>query len=619
MVRRRWRRPLTLLGLVLLLGLLATSGWVAAPRAYAAAGDSISNFDISYTVNPDGTVRATEKIVYNFGGTGRHGIDRMFVTREKYDDKQDAVYEYDNFSVTSPTGAPTGIRTSENRSGSDAKLQVRIGDPNLTVDRSETYQISYTVRGAMRTFTDYDEFYWDSTGFDTQAPIRRATVTVTVPGGAQDTSCFAGPPGASTECQQKSVTGAGAASFSQSDLAAGSGLTVGAKIRPGLVANPRPILQENSAASGQRMVYGGLAATGVSAVVAPLLGWLYWRRRGTDDRYLGLAPGTTPARGQQVPVGRSPKVNIPVAFSPPRIPVGEAGLLIDGSMDVQDTTATLIDLAVRGAISLGPDPQHPGGRNYQATLVDPSVTRAPHENVLLNALFHGRPPGAVAALGARGSMARAHELVSRAVQNQVTQRGWFRRLSTGSGVKLGAGCFWAVAMMAIGLFSNVLSGALIGLAALLPLAPIVATVLIVRGRMRRGQRTAEGRAVCDQVEGFQTYLATAEANQLRFEEGEDIFSKYLPWAIMFGLAERWAKLCGELVAAGRLPNTSPAWYYGDFSTFNIIYLGSALQTAATPMPSPSTGSSGSGFGGGSSFGGGGFSGGGGGGGGVGSW
>ena len=63
--------------------------------------------------------------------------------------------------------------------------------------------------------------------------------------------------------------------------------------------------------------------------------------------------------------------------------------------------------------------------------------------------------------------------------------------------------------------------------------------------------------MCDQVEGFRKYLATAEADQLRFEEGEDIFSKYLPWAIAFNLADRWAKVCADLVAMGRLPDVVP--------------------------------------------------------------
>ena len=143
---------------------------------------------------------------------------------------------------------------------------------------------------------------------------------------------------------------------------------------------------------------------------------------------------------------------------------------------------------------------------------------------------------------------------------------------------------------------------------------------MIRTKLRRGQRTAEGRAVCDQVEGFKTYLATAEADQLRFEEGEDIFSKYLPWAIIFELADRWAKICADLVAMGRLPDVMPYWYVGNYHM-------SSLQHRVLHRQPGHRGHagcrllrrSGTGFGGGSSFSGGGFSGGGGGGGGSGSW
>ena len=155
---------------------------------------------------------------------------------------------------------------------------------------------------------------------------------------------------------------------------------------------------------------------------------------------------------------------------------------------------------------------------------------------------------------------------------------------------------------------------------LIPLSPIIITLALIRARLRRGQRTAQGRAMCDQVEGFRSYLATAEADQLKFEEGEDIFSKYLPWAIIFELADRWAKLCGDLVAMGRLPNETPYWYLGNYqmTAFNTAFLTSTLTSAATPVAS-SSGAGGTGFGGGSSFGVGGYAGGGGGGGGSGGW
>lgn len=129
----------------------------------------------------------------------------------------------------------------------------------------------------------------------------------------------------------------------------------------------------------------------------------------------------------------------------------------------------------------------------------------------------------------------------------------------------------------------------------------------------KGCRSAAGRAMTDQVLGFKTYLATAEADQLRFEEGEDIFSRYLPWAIAFGLADRWQEVCAELVAAGRIPATAD-WYDGPsyFDTsFTTVLLAQQLSLSFTPpAPPPTESSSGSSWfsgGGSSGFGGGGGS------------
>ena len=109
---------------------------------------------------------------------------------------------------------------------------------------------------------------------------------------------------------------------------------------------------------------------------------------------------------------------------------------------------------------------------------------------------------------------------------------------------------------------------------------------------------------------------------MRFEEGEDIFSRYLPWAIVYEVADRWAKVCQQLIDAGRLSPAPPNWYYGDPYLFNYWVFTHNLDRVTTGvLPDPGQAvQSGTGFGGGTSFGaGGGFAGGGGGGGGVSSW
>lgn len=604
-----------------LLMILAAMAWAAITptRAYAA-DDQIDSFIIDYDMQPSGVLKVKETITWRFGSdSGRHGIQRDLVIREPDPNSdQDFVYGITNIDVTSPDeGVATQFssKTTESQGGREEELNVRIGDPDRTISApTATYVISYDVTGAMRSFSGYDEFYWDGPGFGNPL-IKDLKITTTVPGGAQDAACYYGPPQSTTPCETKEYSKDGKATFGQTNVAPGSSVSTAVMIKAGLVADNKPHMAPNGAKLSPAERVGAFALAGVSllsAVLSPIVGVLWWRKNGRDQRYAGLPPGTVPLAGQEAEiVPNDPDLPIPVAFSPPRIPVAEAGLLIDGQVDARETAATIIDLAVRGALTV----QSYGRDDFQVTLVDPSRATAPHEMVLLTSLFDGEPPGAVRDLSAPGSMADAHQRMRTSVRNQVTSRGWFRKVpSVAASSSLGFG------LIVIAIFASFAVGFWL-LLLCIPLLPIVITLAVIRSKLKRGQRTAEGRAVCDQVEGFRTYLATAEADQLKFEEGEDIFSKYLPWAIIFELADRWAKICGDLVAMGRLPNETPYWYVGNYqmAAFNTAFLTSSLTSAATPVAS-SSGAGGTGFGGGSAFGGGGgFSGGGGGGGGSGSW
>lgn len=610
-----------LLALLLACGVVLTSALLGTRPAYAATGDQIDDYQITYDVRPTGVVRVTETIKYRFGtSSGRHGIDRLLVTREKYDDQQDAVYTVDNIDVSTPdpTMSDAWQRTdSESQGGRQVTSRIRIGDADTTVPTpTATYVIAYDLTGALRTFPTaqpaYDEFYWDATGSDWQASIQQVEIEVTVPGGVLETTCTYGPVGSTSTCGQK--IDKGVATFAQRGLAPGEGVTIGNKIGAGLVSDNAPHLEPDASrlSAGEKAGIFGIVGVGAAALVgAPLAGVAYWRRHGRDQRWEGMAPGSFPPPGVEPPiVPNDPDIPIPVAFVPPRIPVAEAGVLVDGQVDTRDTAATIIDLAVRGALTV----QSEDKNDFRVTLVDPSRATAPHEMVLLNDIFTGRPPGTQVDLSSPGSMSSAHDKMKEAVRDQVAGRGWFTQVPSGRATRAGFGIIGVVVLVsfALGAWALLLA---------IPLLPILITVAVVRSKMRRGQRTPAGRAVCDQVEGFKTYLSTAEADQLRFEEGEDIFSRYLPWAIAFDLAERWAKVCADLVALGRVPNSTPGWYYGNGSigSFNTGFLTGSLLSSAAPAPPPAASSSGTGFGGGSSFSGGGFSGGGGGGGGGGSW
>ena len=118
------------------------------------------------------------------------------------------------------------------------------------------------------------------------------------------------------------------------------------------------------------------------------------------------------------------------------------------------------------------------------------------------------------------------------------------------------------------------------------------------------RRTARGTAVLRRVTGFRRFIEDSEKERARFAERRHLFSEYLPYAIVFGATEKWAKAFAGL--DGELPEVS--WYGGSnsftASSFSSSMDGFAVTTAGTIASTPS-GSGSSGFGGGSSGGGGG--------------
>jgi uncharacterized membrane protein len=116
------------------------------------------------------------------------------------------------------------------------------------------------------------------------------------------------------------------------------------------------------------------------------------------------------------------------------------------------------------------------------------------------------------------------------------------------------------------------------------------------------------------VNGFRRVIETAETHMSRWAEQENVFTRYLPYAVVFGCTDKWAKTFAALGAApdegsmGWFVATSPFVYADLADALDGFTVATSGTIASTPAGSGSSG-----------FGGGGFSGGGGGGGGGGSW
>ncbi len=638
------------LRLVLLLCLVAGafgSVSLGARGAWAqAGGERIDAYDVSIDIQRDGSISVTEQIAYDFGSTKHHGIFRTIPVRFHYDDRNDRAYRLHVLSVAGSPGTPDQYKVS--KSGSD--LQIKVGDPDRTITGRHTYTLAYRVEGALNGFADHDELYWNAIGTEWAAPIQRATARVRAPVSLTRITCFAGPQGSSLPCQSSELQG-DAATFTQDQLNPYEGLTVVAGFLVGAVPKPTPILEERWSFS--RAFSATPITLGVSGLLLAVLiagvGYLLWAN-GRDRRAIGspvdIAYGTSSEGEQPVPLFEHG--TYPVEYAPPDdIRPGQVGTLIDELANPLDVTASIVDLAVRGYLRIEEIPKRwmfgkSDWRLVKLREADEGMMR--YERLLLDGLFedadedseqepaeaeleqpedyevparpdlpipptpHDHGIAQVKVSNLRRKFALRLRRIQNALYDDAVDRNWF----AGRPDKIRSR--WhttGFAVLAAGVALTWLAAARSHLG-LVPIPIALSGLALTWASRWMPRRTPKGTGLVRRVLGFRTYIDTAEAQEARFQERENIFSKYLPYAIVFGLTEKWARAFAGL--DGQVPSTA-GWYVGAYA-FNVGSFTSSIDNfssvaAGTITSAAATGSSG--------FGGGGFSGGGGGGGGGGSW
>ncbi|WP_421732949.1 DUF2207 domain-containing protein [Cellulomonas sp.] len=599
---------------LLALGLVVALTAAAAPDQ--TSGREITRYDVTASLAADGTMRVTLDFDFDFGDDPGHGPFLSLPTRVYYDENLDRAFRYTDISASSSTDAPDGV----NKESTSDALILRIGDEDIdNVSGVQTYHVEYTADGLLNPANAQhsgDELYWNVIGAGWEIPLGDLSVAVDGPAPVEGAACFAGPYGSTTPCTSSSFAGS-SSTFTQDLVPLGdqfstvTGWPAGTfpGVEPILVDKPDPLAPVRPASPLGIVALLVLVGGAVLAIVRV-------RRVGRDKAYLGLTPGLRPADNQPgAATGfRDRREVVSVQFQPPAgVRPGEMGTLLDEKADPVDVTATLVDLAVRGWLRIEEVPRsNPKKKAKDWTLVqlkNKDGSLLPYEDELLSSIFASSTSVTLSDL--KTTFAASMAKVQDGLYEHVTQSGWFRANPKSVRARwYGAGI--ALAILGIVLtFVAFGAGLSVGGLALVPLALLVVGVLVTILGKAAPARTEDGTAVLAQSLGFRRYLATAEANQLRFEEGEDIFSRYLPYAIVFGLADRWARVFAELAAQGR-SFEQPGWYVGGYYPGANIYWATAFassmdrfQSVATEaISAPTPGSSGgSGFSGGFSGGG----------------
>ena len=568
------RVPLALL----IIGLAAPGeGLHAQQKSY-----SIERFDARIRVNRDASIDVTETITARFVGS-YNGLNRTIPV--EYRTAQGLNWTLGVSLQSAQDDAGRDLRTETSRQGHYIKYKIWLPG---AVNATRTLVLRYRATNGLRFFDEHDELYWNVTGDEWEVPIQAATAEIELPPATTGTraSAFNGVYGGTAQDASIQMNGNSVRIAMPHALGYHEGLTAVVGWDKGVVTAPTAAHRALATVSSNWPL--------LIPIPVFLLAFYNWRRRGRDPRRRPIAVQYEP---------------------PPKMTPAEAGTLLDNSTDMRDITATLVDLAVRGQLRIE-EHQNPklfglfgGGVEYTLHRLTQGESLAAHESRVFGGIFVGRGES-VELSELKDEFYKDLPPIRDAIFDELTGNGFYRDRPDKVKRK------WMGIAVALALVIGVGGTYLSKLTLLTPvpfvIAGVVSAIIVAIFAQIMPARTDAGTRALEQVLGFEEFLRRVEAEHLkRIIIGHpELFDKYLPYAMAFGVEQQFAR------AFEGIYTEAPRWYVGpSMMNFNVGHFSSSmshLSTAAgATMSSSPRSSSGSGFGGGGSSGGGGGGGGGG--------
>ncbi len=301
--------------------LLATAAFLVVLHSPASEARELAilSFDAELSVLPEGVVDVTETIRARFTGAW-NGLYRTIPVEYRTARGLNYTLFLGIEKIADESGAPLKYESSRDRHYRKLKIYVSGAE-----DATKTITIRYRVENALRFFEDHDELYWNLTGDEWDVPIESAAAAIALPPGATGlrAEAFNGAFGARERDADVRIEESEVRVRLERKLGFHEGLTVVAGWDKGLVREPGPVARE----------------------------WLWLRSNWPFFLPIAVFAGTFRLWYTR---GRDPRRNpISARYEPPEgMTPAEVGALADNKADLRDVTATLVDLAVRGYVTI---------------------------------------------------------------------------------------------------------------------------------------------------------------------------------------------------------------------------------------------------------------------------
>ena len=557
----------------------------------------IKNYETEIVVNKDSSLLITEKITADCDSLpDKHGIFRILPYEIKTD--QGIIkMPVKLISITDFNGNPYKYLTINDFQ--NKTITWKIGDPNKTVSNENNYQIVYRVDNAIRFLNqNFYEFYYNLSGNFWQIDIDNFSAKVIFPEEIKKDNTqiylYSGYQGEKTNfladyswldnhtlkvrSNVSSSSGQGIALFP------GQGITLSVTLPKDIFQKPliAPIIVPIITFNKDYFYY----FLWLIPLIVFIISFQIWEKYGKDPYY-------------------DKKIIIPEYEVPENLTPLEVSMLLNDFILRNDAiTATLIYFATKGLLTIEEESKGKlslSPRTFIFHKIKDSFDELKDleaENLLFNTIFpKDYKENSSVSLGI--FFAENKDDIQKAIyrdlakKNLVSEKSLFLRSK-----------FIITALVILFLTSFLI---------FLPkyLLPFLLTslILIIFGTLLP-RITLKGQEVKWRLKGFKLYLETAEKYREQFYEKENIFEKFLPYAIAFGMTGLWITKMKQIYGEQYMNNYVPGWYTPLFpgsraASMNFDSFAASLSHISSSMSSSIGGSSGGGGGGGSGGGGGG--------------
>ncbi len=485
--------------------------WVFPLCANAQTKEYIEEFRVKIEVRKDSSILVEEQIKYFFPSL-QHGIYRYLPYHYREPSRWRYLNLQYNFLEVKQDGSPVPYELSRQK----GNWFIKIGDPSRLIKGSHTYLLRYQVKYALRYFSDHDELYWNATG-SWSVPVNEVYVEVKLPEvKAEEVEGRCYPQGKFSSLCFEMWGGEGKLIFVANDF-----ITIAVKWPKGVVQEVKkpyrlllPVLH---------FYYESLWFL-LLIPLAFISCFIVWWRYGRD---LWLKKSI------------APEFEIPEGLSP-----AEMGIILDEKASNREIVATLIDLAVRGYLKIEAKKSRRGKTEFKFFRTDkPSSGLRDYEKKILEAIFGDSSSVSLSELKKKGAeIFTGLEEAKEKMYSAVAKKGYFY----GSPAEV-RGRYQLI-------------GGLLVLLGLVPLAMRIwergstfltlglwgAGLIIIFWAKFMPRKTPKGREIYRRILGFRLYMGRAEKYRSQWQEKENMLTKFLPYAVLFGITTRWLQRLKDL-------------------------------------------------------------------------